>query len=573
MERELIKEIENLIEGDVETSEQELESHSTDYSIFKIRPQVIVYPKHSEDIQKLVKWLTNKKESGGYSDLSITARAAGTCMSGGSLNDSIILDVTRYMSGVLEVKKENLGTQVGPTGHKYPISGFAKVLPGTPYRDFEKETKKQDLILPCFPASKNLCAVGGMVANNGAGEKTLKYGQNKDFVQELKVVFADGNEYTVKPITKTELEAKVIEDTFEGRLYRSIWNIYKRNDEDIANAKPGTTKNSSGYLIWDVWDEKTQMFDLTKLVVGAQGTTGIITEITYKLVPVETHSNLLVMFAKNINVIPEMVQDLQELDVETIEVYDDHTFKFAVKFFRDFLKDKGVVGALKYFFNFIPELFMFLTGGIPKFVILVEFVSNNEDEIEAELHRASQMMRKYPVKMRVLEHEDQIQKYWDVRRDSFKLLTDHSKKLRTAPFIDDIVVPVESLPEYIPQLTNMLDDYNLLYTIAGHVGNGNLHIIPLMDFSDPQTVETIITLSPKIYEMVKHYGGSMTAEHNDGLIRTPFLGMMFGEKMVEVFKEVKESFDSRYMFNPKKKVGATQEDIQEYIIRPGQKYS
>ena len=567
MEQELIKEIKVLLDGDVETSEQELESHSIDYSIFKVRPQVIVYPKHSQDIQKLVRWVKEKKEGGGYGDLSITARAAGTCMSGGSLNESIILDVTRHMQGVLEVAKEDLGFQKGPTGHRYPITGFVRVLPGTYYRDFEKQTKAQGMILPCFPASKNLCAVGGMVANNGAGEKTLKYGQNKDFVKELKVVLADGNEYTVKPITKIELEAKVIEDTFEGRLYRSVWNIIKRNEEDIAHAKPQTTKNASGYLVWDVWNSKTGIFDLTKLIVGAQGTTGIITEITYKLVPVEIYSNLLVMFAKDIQVIPKIVNDLKDFDVETLEVYDDHTFKFAIKFFGDFLKDKGLIGALKYFFNFIPELLLFVTGGIPKFVILVEFVSNDKQEISDEIHEVSQVMQKYPVKMRLLEREQEIQKYWDVRRDSFKLLSDHSKKLRTAPFIDDIVVPVDALPEYIPRLTKILDEHKLLYTVAGHVGNGNLHVIPLMDFNDPKTAETIIELSPKIYEMVKEYGGSMTAEHNDGLIRTPFLPMMFGEVVVGVFREIKESFDERYMFNPKKKVGATREDIENYIIR------
>lgn len=573
MEKELIQELIDILEGDVENSDKELETHSTDYSIFNIRPQLVIYPKHSEDIQKLIQWVKEKKESGGYGDLSITARAAGTCMSGGSLNESIILDTTRYMQGILEIQKHDFGFQKGPTGRSYPITGFARVLPGTYYRDFEKEVAKQGLVMPCFPASKNLCAVGGMVANNGAGEKSLKYGQNTHFVESLKVILADGKEYTVGSLSKTELEAKIIEDTFEGRLYRSIWNIIQRNKEDITLSRPKTTKNSSGYYIWDVWDEATQTFNLSKLIVGAQGTTAIITEITYKLVSIESYSNLLVVFLKNPALLPEIVTTISKSDVETIEVYDDHTFKFAVKFFRDFLKDKGVWGAVRYAFNFIPEFFMVLTGGIPKLILLAEFVSNDRDEIAGEIRESALLLKNFPVRVRVLEDEKQIQKYWDVRRDSFKLLSDHSKKLRTAPFIDDTVVPVARLPEFLPQITQLLDEEKLLYTIAGHAGNGNLHIIPLMDFNTIQTKETILRLSPRVYEMVKHYEGSMTAEHNDGLVRTPFLSMMFGETMIQIFKEIKESFDPHYMFNPKKKVGATVEDLGKYMIQPRQKSS
>lgn len=568
MDKDLIQELTQILEGDVVCDDETRNSRSTDYSIFKIIPEVVVFPKHSKDIQTLVKWVKTKKEGGGYSDMSITPRALGTCMSGGSLNTSIILDTTRYMSGVLEIVRRDDGFQIGPSGHTFPIAGFARVLPGTPYRDFEILTKEQNMIFPCFPASKNLCAVGGMVGNNGAGEKTLKYGQNKDFVKELKVVLSDGNEYIVKPLSKIELDAKIIEDTFEGRLYRSIWNLIKRNQDDIKNARPNTNKNSSGYLVWDVWDEETQIFDLTKLIVGAQGTTAIITEITYKLVPIEHYSNLLVVFVDSVNKLPTIVESLKPFDVETIEVYDDHTFSFAVKFFRDFVKDKGLLGVISYFFNFLPELWLVITGGIPKFVVLVEFVSNSREEIHKEILEAKEVLAPHKFKMRVLEDKKSIQKYWDIRRDSFKLLSDHSKKLRTAPFIDDTIVSPKYLPEFISRLTKILDEYKLLYTIAGHLGNGNLHIIPLMDFNNPNTEKIILELSPKVYELVREYKGSMTAEHNDGLVRTPYLSLMFGETITDIFREIKEIFDEKYMFNPMKKVGATRDNIIDHIIKP-----
>jgi FAD/FMN-containing dehydrogenase len=328
-------EIKKIFKGDVEDDIKILNDYSHDYSIFEVKPELVVYPKDSEDVKNLIKYL-NKKKDEGYSYLSVTARAAGTDMAGGPLNDSIIMDMTRYMNGVRNVKRGDFGKQRIPTAHEYSITGLATVLPGTFYRDFEKETLKQNLIMPCYPASKSICAVGGMVANNGAGEKTLKYGQNKDLVKFLKVVLDDGEEYLIEPLSRGQLEAKILENNRLAQIYQKVWALIKRNYEDIKEAKPKTTKNSSGYLLWDIWDAENQIFDPTKIFIGAQGTTGIITEITYKLIDTESASTLLVMFLKDLNQIPELTKSLLENDIETLEIYDDNTIKFAVKFFGSF---------------------------------------------------------------------------------------------------------------------------------------------------------------------------------------------------------------------------------------------
>lgn len=563
----LKEEIKRQIEGDVEDASSVLDKYSHDYSIFEMRPELVVYPKNAEDIKRLIKFLNAKRDE-GYVYLSVTARAAGTDMAGGPLGESIILDTTRYMRGVVEVKKIKLGKQKSQNGMNYEISGLATVLPGTYYRDFEAETIKQGLIMPCFPASREICAVGGMVANNGAGEKTLKYGQNKDFVKSLKVVLDDGEEYVVEPITKAELEAKILEDNRLAEIYRKTWNLIKRNYEEIKSAKPKTNKNSSGYLLWDVWDNATEIFDGTKLFVGAQGTTGIITEITYKLVNTEKESKLLVVFVKDLQQIPELTHRLLREDVETLEVYDDNTMKFAIKFFGSFLQEKGLWGSIKYAWQFMPEFWMVLTGGMPKLIVLAEFVSDDEAGLEREALLAENKLRDLGLKTRITRTRSERDKYFAIRHDSFKLLSDHSKSLRTAPFIDDVVVPVDRLPEYWPELVRILDENKILYTIAGHLGDGNLHVVPLMDFNDPKTAEKIMKISAEVYPLVKKYGGSMTAEHNDGLIRTPYLPMMFGEKIAGVFGELKEIVDPHKMWNPKKKVGAIFSDIEKYIIRP-----
>lgn len=563
----LKEELKNLIEGDVDDSSLSLDKYSHDYSIFEVRPEIIVFPKNVNDIKKIVKFV-NEKRNLGLINISITPRAAGTCMSGGSLNTSIILDTTRYINGVVTIEKGDFGKQKSNTGYDFQIKGLATVLPGTFYRDFEKETLKHNLIMPCYPASKELCAVGGMVANNGAGEKTLKYGQNKDFVKSLKVVLSDGEEYKVSPLKKEELEAKILENNLLAEIYRKVWNLIRRNEEEIKNAKPKTSKNSSGYLLWDVWDPVNEIFDPTKLFIGAQGTTGIITEITYKLVAVEKYSKLLVIFLKDLKEIPALTKELLKFDLETLEIYDDNTIKFAVKFFFGFVKNKGLFGTIKYAFKFIPEFFMMISGGVPKLIILAEFVSDSLEEINKEARVAQSKLSGFRIKTRITKTQEERDKYFAIRRDSFKLLADHSKDKRTAPFIDDVVVPVDTLPSYLPELSDLLKKNNIFYTIAGHLGNGNLHVIPLMDFNKKETIETISFLTEKVYALVKKYNGSMTAEHNDGLIRTPYIPFMFGEKMSSVFKELKDICDPQNIFNPKKKVGATIDDIKKYIIKP-----
>lgn len=573
-------EMQSWFDGEVHIDEITCGKYAVDWSIFKIMPLAVVYPKSADAIARLVAWVTEQKKE--YTDLSLTARAAGTGMSGGSLNHGIIVDVTKYLNADPTVALGEFGTQKTHAGFDFDIAGKATVQPGVFYRDFETFTDEKDVVMPTFPASKQLCAVGGMVANNGAGEKSLRYGQNKDFVEKLKVVLSDGNEYELKPLTWEELKELKSKKTFEGKLYKELYALVKNNFETIQNAKPETSKNSSGYLLWDVlqapsitaFEGGEGYFDITKLVVGAQGTTGLITEITYKLVKKEEYSRLLVVFLDDLNRVPELVETLDVYDLETLEMYDDKTFEVGTKFAFDFLKDKGLFGAIRYGLRFIPEVWASLTGGVPKLVVLAEFVSSSEEEVIEEVQAAEQAVKEKLFRTVVANSEAAAEKYWDFRHDSFKLLTEHSKKsrkegkgTRTAPFIDDVAIPPKYLPEYLPKLMEILDKYKLAYTIAGHLGNGNFHVIPLMSVDMKAEEDILLEVSTKVYELAKQYNGTMSAEHNDGIVRTPFLPHFFGENVMDLFMQVKTIFDPQNIFNPGKKVGFTKEDFKKYLAR------
>jgi FAD/FMN-containing dehydrogenase len=541
----LKEQVKEFFKGDIEDSQEAFKKYSHDASLLEVVPELIVFPRNTEDIQALVKFVTSKKEAG--ENISLTARAAGTCMAGGSLNESIIVDTQRHMSGVISVD-----------GHT------AKVLPGTFYRDFEKRTLAKGLIMPSYTASKSICAIGGMVMNNAGGEKTLAYGKTENYIREMKMVFSDGNEYTIRALTKEQLQEKVQEKTAEGRIYSEIEKLIKDHEDIITAAKPNVSKNSAGYFLWNIWREDGT-FDLNKLLVGSQGTLGILTEVTFDLVKVKEHSKLLVVFLRDLKNIPLVVNTSLQYKPESIESYDDHTFKMAMKFLPGLIKQMKIKNFFKFALSFWPEVKMVLTGGVPKLVVLIEFASDSEKDIDRRMTDLKTELDELGVKNRISRTQQESEKYWTMRRESFSLLRKHVSGRRTAPFIDDFVVRPEFLPDFMPELDEILSKYDLTYTIAGHVGDGNFHIIPLMDMHDKRNKEIITELSHKVYDLVLKYKGSITAEHNDGIIRTPFLEKMYGRDVIDLFQKTKDIFDPLNIFNPGKKVGGSFEYIYDHI--------
>ena len=538
--------IKGFFRGEVDDSSETLDKYSRDASLFEIKPELVVFPKDVEDIKNLVKFA--RRVHGDDGQISLTPRSAGTDMSGGSLTTSIVVELTRHLNRLKEIG-----------------SDYAIVEPGLFYRDFEKETLSRGLLLPTYPASRELCAVGGMIANNSGGEKTLAYGKTEDYVQDLKMILYDGNEYSFKKLSLNELEEKKQKHTLEGEIYRKMHALIEGNYELLKAAKPKVTKNSAGYYLWNVLNKEEKTFDLTRIITGSQGTLGIITSARIKLIKPKPHTRLLVIFLNDIKLVADVAKHVLKYKPESFESYDDNTFKLGVKLFPDIAKKlKGNI--IRLAFSFLPEFWMVLTGGIPKLVLLAEFTGDTAIEAQKKAKEAEADLKKmFKFKTKITRSNQEAEKYWVVRRESFNLLRHHVKDLRTAPFIDDFVVHPDDLSEFMPKLYKILGRYNILYTIAGHVGDANFHIIPLMDLSKPEAKDIIKNLSQEVYKLVFSFGGSTTGEHNDGLIRTPFLKMMYGDKVYKLFEETKYIFDPQYIFNPGKKVGSSLDYAMAHI--------
>ncbi|MBM3281323.1 MAG: FAD-binding oxidoreductase [Candidatus Harrisonbacteria bacterium] len=511
--------------------------YTKDTSLFTVVPQYIAKPRNSKELALLVKKVAAlKKDNPSKKELSLTARAAGTDMTGGPLTTGIVVDFLEHFTAIGKVK-----------GNKIVVE------PGVYFRNFNRITKKKGKYLPSYPASLEICALGGMVANNSGGEKTLRYGKTADYIEEMKVILADGKEYALAKWDLKKLKKVMEQNNFLGEATRKIFQLLLKNHREIEAARPQVSKNSSGYALWDIWDGK--YFNLMRLFCGAQGTLGLMTEATMRLESIQKGQALVVIFLNEFKDLPRIITTVKRFDPETFEAFDDHTLRLGMRYMF-----------IRFGLAFLPEAFMILkNGGVPRQVLLAEFTAVTQEEAEKKAKEALEALKRENILVRMTTNSQDTEKYFAVRRESFNLLRQRVKGKRTAPFIDDIIVAPEYLPEFLPKLLTILGRYTLEYTIVGHIGDGNFHIIPLMSEKEIGDGKIIEKLQKQVYKLIFSYKGSMSAEHNDGIIRTPYLPLMFSKKMIQLFSEVKRIFDPLSIFNPGKKVRGGKKEIKKYL--------
>ncbi len=533
------------IQGEVSTNLNARQRVSQDASIYEVVPDVVVRPKDEADISALVSYVSSQKKM--YPKLAITPRSAGTDMSGGPLGSSIVIEMTPHFNKVPSVK-----------------DGLLHVQPGVYVRDIDPLLDKLGLQLGCVPASRQLCTIGGIVANNAGGEQSLRYGNADRSVKELTVVLADGKPYIVKPLTKKQLDKKLSESTYEADLYRKVYTLIENNYDTIKNARPRVNKNSMGYNLWSVWDRDTGIFDMTQLFTGSQGTLGIITDIKIETVHKAPYSGLLLAYLPSTKRLGEIIAKVMEHSPATFEGFDDVTFNLGIRYFKTFRRQLGTKEYLRQQAALASSVAKF-KGHLPNIVLMIGFDGESHNEVVSKINLLQADLKRYKIRTDIESDEQSSAPFWQIRRASLALLRHQIHGRYASPFIDDMAVEPRYLTKFIPELRKIIRKYKLPATIQGHFGDGNFHIIPLMDIKSPNEQAKLEPVMRELIPIVLKYGGTMAGEHNDGMVRGSWLPAVFGNDVAAHFREIKEIFDPLYIFNPHKKTDASWEYSMSHI--------
>lgn len=530
--------------GGVANDQATLTEYATDESVFSITPQIVLQPLDNTDVETAVRVLSEATKE--FPSLSLTPRAAGTGLSGGSLTDSVVMDITIHLTAISEVRE---------AGKHISIS----CQPGAMWRDVEARLKQHDAYLPPFPASKDICSIGGAVANNAAGPNSLRYGHVADWVESLEVVLSDGNSYDVHPLTYKEFAHLIKQKNNElAHIAKEVFALIEKNERVIKLAEPKTKKNSSGYALWDVLDTSVKefkagdgTFDLTKLFCGSQGTLGIITSITLRATKIEHNTTLLVVPVFDLVDASNVVTEALKYDPINLEVFDALSYDLALghpEFFKDRLSPAAYY---KVMFALYTTYHVRYRRKTPEFTMLITVDTDDMGLIREMLGAIRKNGGK---KARLVVNESEKEMFWQVRRASYSLSKLQDPNKRPAAFLEDMTVPPKHLGKFFTEIKRLLKQYHLTAAVHGHGGNGHFHFYPLLDFTEKSTPKLIEKLSEEFFTVARKYEGNICGEHNDGIIRTPHLSLMYSKNALKLFSETEHIFDPNDIFNPGKKV-------------------
>lgn len=528
-----VRELSKILHGQVSTAEKTRLFFSTDGSIFKVMPQAVIYPKNQDDIINTIKVLNWSAQEG--KKINLTARGKGTDQGGGALGTGVVLVLPAHMKGLIDITKTTVTVQ-----------------PGMIYSHLQGILQSHWQYLPPYPASIDFCSVGGAVANNAAGEKTLKYGATRNWVKSLKVVLSNGDVIETTRLNKKQLRKKKEQPDFEGHLYRAVDDLLMQNSDLLRNTKLRVSKNSTGYDLWDI-KGKDGSFDLSQLFIGSQGTLGIVTEITFHTAPYNPHTTLLVGYYEDIKQAEAAVQSILPLNPSAAEMVDFHTLEFMKEHKPEMLKGMDI-------------------NNLPKLILLIEFDDHKQKDRNKKAKRAWKTLNQSASVVRRAEKLSDQEMLWHIRRGAAAVIWSHPGAKKALPIIEDGIVPLDKMTEYLERSYALFKKYNIKIATWGHAGNANMHMQPFLDLSNMRDRAKVFNLTDDYYKMVIKLGGSTSAEHNDGIMRGPYLKALFGAKVYRLFEEVKDLFDPLNFLNPDVKLNVTRQDAmikmrKEYSIR------
>ncbi len=510
------------LEGDLFTDNSSRIIYSTDASAYKEKPLAVIRPKNKSDIKKIVAFASKYK-------IPIIPRTAGTSLAGQVVGNGIVVDVSKYMTNIIEVNEKE---------------HWVRVEPGVVLDELNKFLAPKGLFFGPETSTSNRCMIGGMVGNNSCGAHSLIYGSTRDHTLELNVILSDGSEITFKSLSLKEFNQKCEGDSLENKIYKNIYNILSvlKNQDEIKKQYPDKRlkRRNTGYAIDVLLDSapfgKADVpFNFCKLLAGSEGTLAFTTEIKLNLVPIPPkHIGLVCIhhFTLKESYLANLIA--LKYNPTSIELIDKATL--------DLTKKNPKLKKNRFFIE-----------GEPGAVLIVEFAKDTKEEIHEIAHKMEAEMRQnkfgyhFPV---VFDSESK--KVWNLRKAGLGVLSTMPGNSKPVPVVEDTAVHPEVFPEYMTEFEKILKKNNLTCVYYGHIATGELHLKPVLNLKSKEGVELFHKIALETAHLVKRYKGSLSGEHGDGRLRGEFIPIMIGEHCYNLLKEIKNTWDPDHIFNPGK---------------------
>ena len=463
--------------------------YSVDASYCSLKPLMVNFPSNEQDVQKICAFAHDR-------GIPITCRGAGTGLLGQSLSTGIVLDFTKKMNKILEIEDD-----------------YVIVQPGVVKAVLDKELAKRNKFIPPDPASSNYCTVGGMIANNSSGPHGLGYGSIINYVQNVNLVYGNGNIGFAN------------QRNHDDRIDKMLKYVLSEN-VNIKVHYPNVSKNSSGYRL-DAVFENSQIYP-QKIFVASEGSLGVVTGCKISLLDIPEKKSLIVLNFESILHAASVVPLILQFRPVAMELLDRGTVIEGWK--TDQTENKNSC------------------------MMFVEFYGDDNDFYQ-KVHKFEQIIGQ---KSNILESgydKKSVDMAWSERRNSLNsALKKGIGSRKPAGIIEDTVVHPELLHDYLVFILKLLAEFKLDYFVYGHAGNGNLHLRPIIDFESKDSIDLMNLLAEKVFSHIFKINGSISGEHGDGILRTKYVPMMYGSTMFQIFKQIKSIFDDKKIMNPGKKI-------------------
>jgi len=508
--------LQDRLEGEFRSDQATRILYSTDASMYEMHPLGVAFPKNVEDVLVAVK---TANELG----IPIVARGGGTGLAGQTVGTGLIIDFSKHMNEVIEFNAEER---------------WVRVQPGVVLDELNAFLKPHGLHFAPDVATSSRATIGGMVSNNSAGAHSVKYGKTIDHVIALGLILADGSQTHWSTMSKAQVGAKMEQRDLEGRIFREVIKLARVHATEIERRYPKILRRVGGYNL-DAFVDPAEDINMCRMVVGSEGTLATITEATLNLEPLPQAKVLGVIQFKGLVESMRAVAPILETAPAAVELID--------KMILDQTKGSLSLSSQRAWVD-----------GDPEAVLAVEYYGDSVDELNPKLDELEKLLESLGLGYafhRAIEAEEQA-KVWNVRKAGLGLLMGIIGDAKPVAFVEDAAVSPEKLPGYIEEFEQIVRAHDTTAGYYAHASVGLLHIRPVVNIKSASGIAKMRSIAEQVRDLVLKYGGAVSGEHGDGLVRSCWNEQMFGPTLYNAFRELKRAFDPEGLRNPGKIVDA-----------------